>query len=186
MSSEPAGSDSLLSQFRNVGEAFADRVVVKPTGEVFHRLAHDDDLNADHLRPACGFCPDDADWQLATPEAVHQAGLSPCRKCYKGIFEYLAREPTSPVEARTATPDLDARTAGDGTEFELVRPTPLPSPLTALTEDVMVTGGASKVMHAPTSEGPLCDETGDYRRVERTVVAGHYRPCRDCFLVSED
>lgn len=173
--------NSLLGQFRNVGDVFADQVVATPTGEVFHRL----NLQCDRPRPACQADRDGAEWQLADPETLHQDGLQPCRACYTAIFEYPARNPTSPVEARTSPVRVETVLDGEGSTFEPVQPTPRPDPLTALTAEVMVTSG-SKVMHAPIPTGPYCGRSGDYRRVDHGAVAGHYRPCQDCFVLIDE
>ncbi|MBB6647991.1 hypothetical protein H5V44_17170 [Halobellus sp. MBLA0160] len=149
----------------------------------FHRPAERDA----GVGPSCmgsktGYSLVDADRALA-------AGVSPCRNCYKAVFEYLARQPDSPVEARgeDAEPDLDA-VPGDEAELEAIadgggeaasRPT---APLTARTETVRIKAGASKVYHAPAADGTLCGERGaGYRSVPYASVDGHYRPCERCF-----
>ena len=181
MSSEHIDSGSLLGRYRNAGEIFDDQVLAKPTGEVFHRL--DPDIDDPH--PACHSAPDEDQAQLTSPEAVHQAGLEPCRTCYQAIFEYLGTRPESPVEPRNAI-GPDTNLEKEATDFEPIQPDPKPPRLSTLTEEVLVRGGSSKVMPAPTEDGPLCGQAGEYRRVEPEVFAGHYRPCEDCFAVVTD
>lgn len=178
--------DELLNRFTNARTVFQDRVVATPNGSVFHRLALDAD--PDDPAPACPAGSPTSGWQLAPPATVRQSGLTPCESCYKAILEHLASDPKSPVEPRR-TP---ARTRELGEAFEddeeLFDPLELPSvsSLVALTQEVLVRGGSSKVMHAPTTEGPLCGQSGEYRRVVPDALGGHYRPCQECFATNRD
>lgn len=182
-SSDDATSDDLLHRFTNVEAVFRKCVVAKPNGSVFHRLALA--FSEDDPAPACPARPDASDWQTTDPETVRRSGLTPCRSCYEAIFEYLARDPDSPVEPRTAPVDTCGFGEGLADEDDLFEPYEFPSisSLAVLTQKVLVRGGSSKVMHAPTEDGPLCSQAGEYRRVEPDVLAGHYRPCAECFAV---
>lgn len=174
-------SSGLLSRFRNVRSAFPEQVVARPTSAVFHRL--DLSSETDPL-PACSAGPRDSEWHTADPETVRQSGLRPCRSCFQGILEYLALQPDSPVEARVSTGDtFDGGESQDQSDEDVFEPivTPLIPSLTSRTDEVMVTGGTSKIMHAPTTDGPLCGQRGDYRVVDPSILGGHYRPCDDCF-----
>jgi len=185
-SSQTNTDDELLDRFTNVRTVFQDRVVAKPNGSVFHRLALD--AEADDPAPACPAGSPTSDWQLAPPATVRQSGLTPCESCYKMILEHLASTPESPVELRQ-TP-VWPREFGE--EFdddeELFEPLELPSvsSLIVLTQEVLVRGGTSKVMHAPTTDGPLCGQSGEYRHVEPKALGGHYRPCQECFATNRD
>ena len=174
-------SDGLLSRFRNVRTAFPEQVVARPTSAVFHRL----DLTVeDSERPACSAGKRDLEWHVADPDTVRLSGLRPCRSCFQGILEYLALQPDSPVEARVSTGDtFDSGESQNQSDEDVFEPivTPLIPSLTSRTDEVMVTGGTSKIMHAPTTDGPLCGQRGDYRVVDPSVLGGHYRPCDDCF-----
>lgn len=185
-SSQTKPTDELLNRFTNVRTVFQDRVVAKPNGSVFHRLALD--AETDNPAPACPAGSPTSDWQLAPPATVRQSGLTPCESCYKAIVEHLVSDPESPVESRR-TP---VRSREFGEEFdddeELFDPLELPSvsSLVVLTQEVLVRGGSSKVMHAPTSDGPLCGQSGEYRRVVPDALGGHYRPCQECFATNRD
>ena len=183
---EEPSDDSLLHRFTNVEAVFHDDVVAKPNGSIFHRPALD--ATVDQPAPACHARLDTADWQTTDPETVRRSGLTPCRSCYEAIFEYLACDPTSPVETRT-TPIRPRKLSEQlDDEDDLFEPLELPSvsALAVLTQEVLVRGGRSKVMHAPAEDGPLCGQSGGYRRADPEVFAGHYRPCEDCFAVKTD
>ncbi len=183
MSSHAADADreSLLAEFRNVSDVFGEAVLAKPDRFTFHRPDHE----TDPTRPACGASSASDDFQLVAPEEVRDAGFEPCRGCYRAIFEYLAANPASPVEPRAPSLDRDDLPAEPTDEFEPIRPDSKPTPLSVLTEEVLVTSGSS-VMHAPTRDGPLCNQNGEYRRVEPSLFAGQYRPCQRCFDVASD
>lgn len=180
MSSESASADSLLGQFRNVSDVFDDYVVAKPTGAVFHRIRPD----AERPRPACRADQNRDEWHAVETENAQEVGLDPCRTCYESILEYLAHHSSSPVEPRTSKFELTPDQVAD--DFELVQPNPQPTPLTSLTDSVLVTGGSSMVMHAPTANGTYCGKSGDYRTVERELVVSHYRPCKRCFDIADE
>lgn len=182
-----AFGSGLLGEFSHVRAAFEDTVVAKPGRDVFHRLALH--ANPDAPKPACGASSPSEGWLTADPETFRRSGLTPCQRCYRPILEYLAREPTSPVEAQSVSEAMpDASTPSERLSepiedlFEPVVPHSSRS-LSALTRTVLVTSG-SDVMHAPTVDGPLCEHSGDYRRVEAVAVESHYRPCKDCFDVT--
>ncbi|WP_231183076.1 hypothetical protein [Haladaptatus sp. DYF46] len=181
MSSDITSSDGLLSRFRNVRAAFPEQVVARPTSSVFHRL----DLTVeDSKRPACSAGKRNLEWHVADPDTVRLSGLRPCRSCFQGILEYLAQQPDSPVEARVSTEDtFDSRESREQSDEDVFEPiaTPLIPSITSLTDEVMITSGSSKIMHAPTTDGPLCRQRGEYRIVEPSVLGGQYRPCGDCF-----
>lgn len=61
---------------------------------------------------------------------------------------------------------------------------PSVEPLSALTDEVLVRTGTTQIMHAPTTDGPHCGQSGEFRHVDRQVVESHYRPCKDCFSVN--
>ena len=182
---EEPSSDGLLHRFTNVETVFHDHVVAKPNGSVFHRLALD--ATPDQPAPACPARPDASDWHATDPETVRRSGLAPCRSCYEPIVEYLACDPTSPIEPRTA-PVRTRKLSEQLDDEDLFEPLELPSvsALAVLTQEVLVRGGSSKVMHAPAKDGPLCGQPGGYRRADPAVFAGHYRPCEDCFAVKTD
>ncbi|WP_135806038.1 hypothetical protein [Halorussus marinus] len=184
--SSTSTTDDLLDRFANVRGVFQDRVVAKPNGSGFHRLALD--ASADQPTPACPAGGSASDWQLVPPATVRQSGLTPCESCYKAIFEHLAADPESPVEPRR-TP-IRSREFGEQFEDdeELFEPLELPSisSLAVLTQEVLVRGGSSKVMHAPTTDGPLCGQSGEYRHVVPDALGGHYRPCQECFATNRD
>lgn len=184
--SSASTSDDLLDRFTNVRTVFQDQVVAKPNGSVFHRLALD--ANTDQPMPACPAGTSASDWQLAPPAKVRQSGLTPCESCYKAILEHLASDAESSVILRRTT----VRTREFGEAFEddddLFEPLKLPSisSLAVLTQEVLVRGGSSKVMHAPATDGALCGQSGEYRRVEPNALGGHYRPCQECFATNRD
>lgn len=184
--SQTNSADELLDRFINVQSVFQDRVVAKPNGTVFHRLALD--AETDNPVPACPAGSPSSDWSLAPPATIRQSGLTPCESCYKMILEHLASTPESSVELRQ-TP-VRPREFGEAFEDdeELFEPLELPSisSLAVLTQEVLVRGGTSKVMHAPTCDGPLCGQSGEYRRVDPAALGGHYRPCQECFATSQD
>lgn len=181
--SDDPTSDNLLHRFTNVEAVFRKCVVAKPNGSVFHRLALD--ASADQPAPACPARPEASDWRTTDPETVRRSGFTPCRSCYEAIFEYLAHDPDSPVEPRTSPVDICEFGEELAEEDDLFEPLEFPSisALAVLTQEVLVRGGSSKVMHAPTEDGPLCGQAGEYRRVDPAVLAGHYRPCAECFAV---
>jgi hypothetical protein len=183
MSSETVFGDGLLSQFSNVQVAFEDRVVAKPDRSVFHRIAATAD--PDQPKPACRAGTNDTDWHAADPDTVRRSGLEPCQSCYERILEFLAQQPDSPVELRTDSPTSTADIDSDAAAFEPVID-PTPPQLAAITTEVLVQGSNTQVMHAPTDDGPLCDQSGDFRRVDRDKVDSHYRPCRECFSAVSD
>ena len=188
-SSNPTFENRLLTEFSNIPAAFQDEIVAKPGRDVFHRIALG--TESENLKPACRAKSHESTWHTADPETVRQAGFTPCQGCYRPVLEYLARDPSSPVKAHVfsaetpSTPKQKSNVADNSDEiFEPVVTASTPS-LTTVTEDVLVVSG-SKVMHAPTPEGPLCEQQGDYREVERVAVVGHYRPCKDCFSIESD
>lgn len=188
-SSDPQFGNRLLTEFSNVSAAFQDEVVAKPGRDVFHRIAPR--TESENPQPACRAKSPNSTWHTADPETVRRAGLTPCKGCYRPVLEYLARDPSSPVDTHVlsadspSVPNQQSNLIEDSEEiFEPIVPESAPS-LASVTEDVLVASG-SKVMHAPTPDGPLCEQQGDYRRVEQKAVVGHYRPCKDCFTVGAD
>ncbi|UPV75878.1 hypothetical protein M0R89_07420 [Halorussus limi] len=179
MSSDAVFGDGLLSQFSNVRVALQDRVVAKPGRSVFHRI--DPTADPDEPTATCRAGSADTDWQAADLETVRRSGLEPCRSCYESILEFLAQQPESPVEFRTnsATDPCEIGPTEPSVFDPVVKPT-VPA-LGSLTSEVLVQHSSTDVMHAPTPDGPLCDQSGDFRRVERKTIETHYRPCRDCF-----
>lgn len=183
MSDETFFGDGLLGQFTNVGVALQDRVVAKPGRSVFHRIAPTTD--PDQPKPACRAGSTDTDWQATDLETVRRSGLKPCQTCYEDILEFLAQQPESPVELRNNSPTAIAEVSPDTTGFDPIIEPSVPS-LTVLTNEVLVQSSEIKVMHAPTADGPLCEQPGDFRRVDPDAVDPHYRPCKDCFDLPTD
>jgi hypothetical protein len=167
--------------YKNIDAALPERVAVAKGGRRFHRP----DDSGDGVVPACG--TSGRGHGLVDPRRARAVGITPCRNCYEAVFEYLARQPDSPVESRGggAEPDPDAvgevevEAIADGGGDAVARPT---APLTARTETVRIKAGASKIYHAPAADGTLCGEEGSgYRSVPYASVDGHYRPCERCF-----
>jgi len=178
MSSETLLGDGLHSQFTNIQAVFADHVLATASSTVFHRL--DPTADPDQPVPACWPESTDPDWQTTDPETARRSGYTPCKSCYHPILDFLAERSASPVERRVDAPSAPTIDVEDDTSFEPVVETVRPT-LTALTAEVLVQSSEVKTMHAPTDDGPLCDQPGEFRRVEPEAVDPHYRPCKDCF-----
>lgn len=163
---------SLLSRFTNTRHVFEERGVSSCASEVFHRH------RAEHEEPtpACQRTARD-DWEIVDVDEALKEGIGPCRNCWRPVLEYLAGEPSSPVEYREECVDseLDGQTSDDPLHRDRQPRAPT---LQSLTDEVMINGGDA--YHAPVDDGTLCGRS-DYRVVDRVAVESHYRPCRDCF-----
>ena len=105
-SSDPTFGNRLLTEFSNIPAAFQDEVVAKPGRDVFHRIAPG--TESENPQPACRAKSPSSTWHTADPETVRRAGLTPCQGCYRPILEYLARDPSSPVEAHVLSASVRA------------------------------------------------------------------------------
>lgn len=164
---------SLLNRFENVEEVLPDTVVTTQRGDRFHRQA----LDEEETSPACNVSLSGA-LHASLDDAV-TAGKLPCRTCFEAALEYLATQDDSDVELRNGRDD--ASIAVDGGTLDVSDDPDRELKLTSLPEEVMVKGGKSKVMHAPTPSGTLCGLRGGYRTVDQAAVKSHYRPCENCF-----
>jgi hypothetical protein len=197
------GRFALRLEFTNIDTVFPEEVAVSSRGaDHFHRP----DEREDGVGPAC--MGRKSHYSLVDSERAVAHGLAACRNCYEPVFEYLARQPDSPVEYREGEPDLDDIDAIDGEALadggsgglasaatdrdaggEKDRRTQFvraPAALTTRTETVRIKTGASKVYHAPAANGTLCGKRGaGYRSVQFEAIEGHYRPCEDCFDLDE-
>ena len=169
--------DDLRGEFDGVEALLPEKSIIVEGGDVIHRP----DPGA--KQPACS--TSSGAWKYAnTADALH-LGMVPCRVCWWSAADYLAGEAESPVERRkplSDAPEGDAadmeELLADGAGTASLRDRKLAS----RPEEVLVTSGAKRCYHAPTADGsPLCDHNGDYRRVERAVLAGHADPCGECF-----
>jgi hypothetical protein len=182
MFSDVFDEDDLLLRFENAEEAFPEEVVAKRTSTRFHLPSVDSEGVAPHCRKQT-----EEQWSYFDFEVVSNIGLQPCKSCFSSILTHYAADPSSEVELRDGEIE-DERELRPWRVDDLINVdggTPEYRPLTALTEEVVITSSGSKVKHAPTPEGTLCGLRGEYRVVEREAVEGHYRPCEDCFHVGE-
>jgi len=164
--------DSLLARFENSHEALPELVVGMPDLERFHRP----EAEADEPAPSCVRIHH-GDWRVVSVDDAIQAGLTPCRTCWKAVLEYLAADPDSAVEYRD--PDATPKPAGPTPRnFEIEEDRHKFKPVASLTEEVMIDGGDK--YHAPGLGETLCGRNG-YRVVDRRAVESHYEPCLDCF-----
>ena len=173
-------SDDLRGEYTGLDDVYRAEAVVTPDGEKFHRPAADEEVY-----PACRAERGD-DWRLIDTDDARKARFAPCRGCWKPIFDYLAGEADSDVERvddEAVATDHTRRLAADGGLDAIAGggDERLASP----TEDVLI-ASRSSVFHAPTGGGPLCGETADMRRVDRAVLAGQRRPCRECFDLDDE
>lgn len=182
-----SGRYPLRLKFANINTVLPEEVAVASRdADHFHRPAD----REDSVGPSC--MGRKRNYSLVATDRAVAAGVAPCKNCYEPVFEYLARQPDSPVEYREGEPgvddvgDVDAiapEALADGGRGATDRPA---SPLTARTETVRIKGGASHVYHAPAANGTLCGERGSgYRSVPYAAVDGHYRPCGRCFDLEE-
>lgn len=192
--------DDLLATFAGAREALPHFVAAKESSHRFHRV---DPRSGGEALPACHNPNAHDGWLVVETDMALKAGVGPCRSCWESVFQFLAREPTSPVEyrAETSTPTEP--------DVHLGEPTPegdtsRPPRLLTLTDQVMINGGER--FHAPAepthgegvsgldgdhdhdlTEEPspsttLCGRS-DCRLVDREAVTSHYAPCRRCFDV---
>nr|WP_192960662.1 hypothetical protein [Halorubrum litoreum]AKB09806.1 hypothetical protein [Halorubrum litoreum] len=167
--------DALLRKYKNVREVLPETAVAKtPSSERFHRH----DAQSDDVAPACQATRRKADWAVVDVDRALEMGVTPCRGCWRAVLQYLAGDPSSPVEYR----DENATRTPPSEKLQPPNPpvedtTPRPK-LSALTDEVMINGGSK--YHAPAGDETLCGRSG-YRVVERAVIETHYEPCRECF-----
>lgn len=192
--------DELLATFAGAREALPELVVAKASSSRFHRA--DPTADGDPL-PACHSPNARGDWAVVETDAALEAGVGPCRSCWASVFQFLATEPTSPVEyrAETSTPTEPSAHLGEPTpECDTSRP----PRLLAVTDQVMINGGdryhaPAEPEHGagvsppdtdadhgltpePSPSTTLCGRS-DCRLVDREAVTSHYEPCRLCFDV---
>jgi hypothetical protein len=171
--------DELFRKYRNVREVLPDTAVAKIPSKRFHRH----DAESDDLAPACQTTRPNAEWAAVDVDTALAMGVTPCRGCWRPVLQYLAADPSSPVEYR------DQNTTATAPSENLQSPHPpvedtTPRPkLSALTDEVMINGGSK--YHAPAGDETLCGRDG-HRVVERAVIETHYEPCRDCFDEDSD
>jgi hypothetical protein len=171
-----AGSEEPLTErYDGVAEELPDVTVSLSWQGALHLPARDHE--GPQCRPARSA---DRDWSnYDTAEALAH-GAEPCGQCFGSILEYLARDPSSPVEAAGEVVDgydVDVETrvpTADGG----VRSAPLATP----TEEVArKRGSTSSIYHAPTTDGrALCGEDVDHV-LARETIEGTYRPCKFCY-----
>lgn len=172
--------DDLREEYRGVEGILPDISAIVLGGEVVHRPSPNGDT------PACDVAS--PDFTLVETENALRVGMVPCRNCWGPVCDYLAGEPDNPIERRgPEAADLTADVAADelvADGYGTVDVTQLK--LTTRPEEVLVRSGGNKdVYHAPTDNGPLCGNSGEYRQVDRKVLAGHAEPCSLCFEVDE-
>ena len=161
-------SKRLRDRYDGAVEAVPDVLVTLEPPTTLHLPARD------RAGPACVETPD-REWQHVDSADAVAFGGELCRMCFTLHLEHLARDPSSPVERGDTTADVDAeivtRAHADGGR---------PAALTSKTDRVARVTGTSTVYHAPTPYGALCGvQTDDV--LDRDLVEGHYRPCKDCF-----
>jgi hypothetical protein len=174
----PTAYPDLREEYRNVEAALTEFSIVVRGGDSFHRPGPDGET------PACSSAS--GDWLVARTDNAVRLGMAPCRNCYTAALDYLATEvDDSPVERReegeavdsTDTVDGDLVVADGGGGLAKASPR-----IAAKPEAVLVASG-SNTYHAPTANGPLCDQHGSFRRADREALAGHRDPCKECFAV---
>ena len=165
-------TERLRERYDGAVEAAPDTLLTLEAAETLHLAARGRD------GPAC-HDSEPREWRRVKTRDALSFGAELCGACFRMHFEHLSRDPSSPVErVDTETePEVEsvARTTADGGR---------PVPLSAQTERVARVSGSSSVYHAPTQHGALCGVDADVT-VEREILEGHYRSCRDCFDVEE-
>jgi len=169
--------DWASEEYRGVEEVLDGRGVVQPDGAVVHR--------EEGGEPTCA-TGGESRWRVVDTTEARRSGFGLCRNCYRPVFSYLADRSDSEVERAEGSVGLDeepptAVVADGGVAAIAGGDERLASP----TEDVLI-ASRSSVFHAPTGGGPLCGETADMRRVDRAVLAGQRRPCRECFDLGDE
>lgn len=170
----PLYSEAWIAQYRQIGEALDETGLLTRGGAVVHRN--------DDGEPYC-YGGDKYSWTVVDTEEARKSGYIPCEGCYGGVLDYLADREHSRVTHAGEAVDEDATPSGLAADGGVAA---VPSTLTSRTEEVLVTTGNNKVYHAPTGgREPLCDYHGEFRLVDRATLAGHRRPCVNCFEVDE-
>lgn len=166
----------LRAEYAGVEELLTDRSIIVRTGDKLHRPAPGGE------QPVCQAQANE--WHLVDTDNALRLGLIPCRGCYERAVDYLADEvDDSGVERREDAPTADGDTA-DALDAIADGGGVLSSPpkLTTKPEEVLVASGGN-IYHAPTPNGPLCNQYGSFRRTDREPLAGHRDPCKECFAV---
>jgi hypothetical protein len=173
--------DDIRAEFDGVEAILPEKSVIVEGGDVIHRP------EPGAKQPACS--TSSGAWKYADTDDALALGMVPCRVCWAAVCDYLARRPDSPVERRKSPQDAADGHAADMEELVADGAGTVslePSKLASRPEEVLVTSGTKRCYHAPTADGkPLCDSSGEYRRVDRVSLAGHTPPCGECFAVEE-
>lgn len=165
----------LREEYKNVEAALTEFSIVLRGGDTFHRPSPEGET------PACSSTA--GDWIVARTDNAVRLGMAPCRNCYGAALDYLAAEVNdSPVERREEPEPVDSADTVAGDLVVADGGLTQSAQLTTKPEDVLV-ASAGNTYHAPTASGPLCDQHGSFRSVDREILAGHRDPCEDCFAV---
>ncbi|UWG47903.1 hypothetical protein HSRCO_1624 [Halanaeroarchaeum sp. HSR-CO] len=175
----------LEQDYRNIGEAVPETVMVTPGGDRFHLP----DPTAED-QPMCSAKNYDVDFLDVHRQNAINSGFYACTTCFRPILVYLSISPDSPVERsegfRDLSPDVDVPIREIGKDESGKNQSSGPfteASVSSLTQEVLAT---SSTMHAPTKDGPLCGTSGSFRRVEPEKVEEFREPCGLCFDVEYD
>lgn len=169
-----AGSTDLRREYRRFEAVLPQHSLMASTSRTLHQPGGDG-------KPFCKHSADE--WRAVDSREALRYGAVPCRHCYGAVADYFAADDDSPVERRDADEEhdhsadakpVDAVVADGGLKALTDRV------LSAKTEEVLTASG-SKIYHAPSGDGPLCNSSGNFRRADLDVLDGHHRPCAECF-----
>jgi len=172
-----AGSTDLREEYRRFEAVLPEYSLMASTSNTLHQPGGSGE-------PYCKHSAEE--WRAVDSKEALRYGAVPCRHCYGAVADYFADDDESPVERRgPGERDLtaDAKPAADVLADGGLKP-PTGGVLSAKTEEVLTASG-SKIYHAPSGDGPLCNSSGNFRRADLGVLDGHHRPCSACFDLDE-
>ena len=173
-----AGSTDLREEYRRFEAVLPQHSLMAATSNTLHQPGGDGE-------PYCKHSAEE--WRAVDSKEALRYGAVLCRHCYAPVCDYFADVDDSPVE-RLDTDEERDHTADakpvDGVVADGGLRPPTGGVLSAKTEEVLTTSG-SKIYHAPSGDGPLCNSSGNFRRADLDVLDGHHRPCSECFDLDE-